>query len=163
MLHSFTVPIGCGKVGYTHYWYQSENFSQDEWEKIAMDTMKALDFCEKSGVEMTSDYDSPEKAEVNDDRIRFNGVGNLGHETFILEKDQDFGWSQNRELDEAFFNFCKTARKPYDLAVGLVLFIMKNHASNKIRVESDGDWDGDWDQIKQAYKTLFNSDPPCSW
>jgi len=39
--------------------------------------------------------------------VSFNGAGNvLSHESFVIEKNKDDG-----------FNFCKTARKPYDLLV----------------------------------------------
>lgn len=116
--------------------------------------MKALEFCEDNGIRVVYEYNDPKKAEVSDTRIRFNGFGNEGHETFGLTKEKPGS-------DSEFFDFCKTARKPYDLAVGLVLLIAKNHARNSIKVSSDGDWDSDWAEIRDAYNKIFDSHPEC--
>lgn len=59
------------------------------------------------------------------------------------------------------FDFCKTARKPYDLAVCLVLLSMKRHAPRSVRLGSDGDWDGEWTQARMVYKELFGVEPKC--
>lgn len=147
------VPIGAGKakMGYTHYFEQQRSFTQDEWEKIAVDTIKILEYCDSWGIEITYEEDDTDQAEVSDSKIRFNGYKE-GYETFVLTKIID------KEND---FNFCKTARKPYDLAVGLVLLIAKKHAPNSIRVSSDGDWDFDWQRIRDAYKDIFKEYPEC--
>lgn len=141
-------------MGYTHYFEQHEPFSQNEWEKIAMDTMKAIEYCEHKGIQLAFEDNIPEQAEVSDTQIRFNGVGNGGYETFILKKNT---YTKDQ------FNFCKTARQPYDLAVGLVLLISKKHAPNSIRVSSDGDWDSDWNEIKDSYNEIFKEYPECPW
>lgn len=143
-------------MGYTHYWEQGRCFSQKEWENIALDSIKAIEYCERRGIKLTSDYDHPDKAEVSDDRIRLNGVGNDSYETFILEKAK------------TNFGFCKTAQRPYDLAVGLVLLIAKKHAPNSIKVSSDGTWgkdeiDEDWTAIRRAFYDLFSERPECPW
>lgn len=138
-------------MGYTHYFETHAPIPQEDWEKIAMDVIKAIEFCEHKGIRLTFEDTIPEMPEVSDDQIRFNGVGNDGHETFILRKCR------------TAFNFCKTARKPYDLAVGLVLLIAKKHAPNSIRVSSDGNWDSDWNKIKDAYNEIFKEYPECPW
>lgn len=116
--------------------------------------MKALDYCEHDGIALAFEEDVPEQPEVSDTQIRFNGVGNDGHETFILRKKID---------KEDQFNFCKTAHKPYDTAVGLVLLIAKKHSPNSIRVSSDGDWEFDWNPIKESYLAIFKEYPECPW
>lgn len=154
-------------IGYTHYWEQEGSFSQGEWENIATDSIRAIEFCENLGIELTSDYDHDEKAEISDSRIRFNGVGKDSHETFILEKNPRNRSSLNSSSG-GDFNFCKTARKPYDLAVGLVLLITQKHAPNRIKVSSDGTWgkdeiDEDWTSIRRAFYDLFHERPQCPW
>lgn len=116
--------------------------------------IRAIEFCEHDGIQLAFEDTIPEQAEVSDTQIRFNGVGNNGYETFILKK-------QIKNKDQ--FNFCKTARMPYDTAVGLVLLIAKKHAPNSIRVSSDGDWEFDWNEIKEAYHKIFNEYPECPW
>ena len=59
-------------------------------------------------------------------------ANDLGHETFHLTRK-----------DSGNFNFCKTARKPYDLMVCAVLFLAKYHFKDKIKISSDGDMN-DW-------------------
>jgi hypothetical protein len=56
--------------------------------------------------------------EFTDSKIWFNGVGNDSHETFCLNRVRPpkEAWQQH-----CGGNFCKTARKPYDLAVTAAL------------------------------------------
>jgi hypothetical protein len=64
------------------------------------------------------------------DRVAFNGVEDDSHETF---------WVQPGAKD---FDFCKTARKPYDLCVTACLIALKRHSPSSV-VSSDGgseDW-----------------------
>jgi hypothetical protein len=127
-----------------------------------MDAVKVFDYCEHKGIQLAFEDTIPEQAEVSDYQIRFNGVGNDGHETFILKKS---GW-EFKDVDRPNhlqFNFCKTARKPYDLAVGLVLLVAKNHSPNSIRVSSDGDWESDWKEIRDSYNEIFKKYPECPW
>jgi len=57
--------------------------------------------------------------------VAFNGLVNGAHETFIFP---DFP-------EQA--GFCKTARKPYDLAVTAALIILKHHLREMITIGSD--------------------------
>jgi hypothetical protein len=86
--------------------------------------------------------------------IRFNGVNGEGHETFIffkkMPKEQQISSDKSRH-----FYFCKTARKPYDLAVCLVLLSLAQHASKSVELGSDGDWNGEWTDVRRVYKELF--------
>lgn len=59
------------------------------------------------------------------------------------------------------FDFCKTARKPYDLAVCLVMLSMKRHAPRSVRIATDGEWDGEWTEARRVYKELFGVEPKC--
>lgn len=70
--------------------------------------------------------------------------------------------SFDREAKESF-DFCKTARKPYDLAVCLVLLSMKRHAPKSVSLSSDGDWDAEWTEARGIYKELFEAEVECPW
>lgn len=72
--------------------------------------MKAIiKHCEDIGIDLQAEHNEPKPAKVLKTIIRFNGVEDDGHETFYLPKKK------------RSFNFCKTARKPYDIAVAMVL------------------------------------------
>jgi hypothetical protein len=78
-----------------------------------------------------------------DDFISFNGNSKFGldHESMLID------------LGEVDYNFCKTARKPYDLAVCLFLMSIKYHIRST-KVTSDGDAD-DWGRPFELYKEIF--------
>lgn len=160
-------------MGYTHYYYQKKNFTQKQWERICIDFIDIIYLCNDKNILLAYEYDSPVEPqeidpfgntkmlpkcpEVSDNRIRFNGWKDQGHETFILNKKMPAPHAVGKE----YFSFCKTAHKPYDLAVGLLLLSAKNRAPKAITVCSDGDWDNDWGEIRKEYKKLFNKDPEC--
>lgn len=146
-------------IGYTHYYYQNKSFTQKQWEKISLDALDALAYCEKKKIVLAYEYDGPKVPEVSNDLIRFNGWKDEGHETFIIERKcpKAQPWIESKQ----YFGFCKTAYKPYDLAVGLVLLVAASHAPKTIEVSSDGDWDGDWAEIRKAYKEIFGNEAVC--
>ena len=110
-------------MGYTHYWSFDKEIKPDVWQKIAEDAKRLI---ERSPAKLALDYDTPaEVPYVNIDAIHFNGVGDEGHETFVLS------------VNPTAFEFCKTANKPYDLVVCAVLAVAHEHAG--ISVRSDGD------------------------
>lgn len=106
----------------------------------------------------------------NEDEVWFNGDAERGldHETFWLVRDIDIEIKSYleyykerygvRSIEEAremglyfpkpdedgyYFNFCKTARKPYDFFVCAVLILAKIHFGDRIKVSTDGtleDW-----------------------
>jgi len=79
--------------------------------------------------------------------IAFNGVrscnGDCSYESFDLPRVAEF--SQRQEPDELgrFLAFCKTAYRPYDLAVQVCLVIAAHHLEAAIVVSSDGSME-DW-------------------
>ena len=79
-------------------------------------------------------------AEINEQIIRFNGDESKGldHETFVFEF---------KEEDQS--DFCKTARKPYDVFVCLCLISLANNLEG-FTFSSDGD-EEDWEQAVQIY------------
>ena len=149
-------------MGYTHYIYRKTDFSEKQWEKICLDAFQILDHCKSRKIVLAYEYDSPEPGnpEVTPDHIRFNGWKDEGHETFLITREKPENPSYDPNAKESF-DFCKTARKPYDLAVCLVLLSMKRHAPRSVRIGSDGDWDNEWLESRKVYKELFGVEPKC--
>lgn len=80
--------------------------------------------------------------------------GDCSHETFVLRQnnsksrmvsteiayyDNDKPVFQDKKLIGKHFEFCKTAYKPYDLAVNVCLIIAKHHLGDQIIIKSDGE------------------------
>jgi len=73
--------------------------------------------------------------------------GDCSHESFVLERILKPGEWQKPEAGK-YFEFCKTAYKPYDLAVTAALIIAQHHLGNLIVVSSDGE-EQHWFDAKQ--------------
>jgi len=126
-------------MGYTHYWEVKKSLSQTEWDKFYIGVNKIL---EKNGVPIQYEYDNPKPPQIDDNIVRFNGVGDEGHETFYFEKEK------------TGFNFCKTAQKPYDIVVVACLIYAKICFGNKIRISSDGEIE-DWQDGKKLFEEVM--------
>jgi len=136
-------------MGYTHYWYKKPELKEAAWNRFAKDVVDIIGAVNrKVGSDIVWESDTPSKqVEINSEVIRFNGAGELGHETFYFERkisamdlQRHKKVHSNLQEDEVF-NFCKTAQKPYDLAVVAVLVAAKHHFGSDIRVSSDGNED----------------------
>ncbi len=163
-------------MGYTHYWRRSEDFTTEQWEKICLETLDIIvRHCDRKFITLAFEYDSPSEPqptlfggpkygprppEVSPDLIRFHGWKDEGHETFFLTREKPENPSWDPTAKESF-DFCKTARKPYDLAVCLVLLSMSRHAPDSVKISSDGDWDAEWLEAREVYKKLFGVDVEC--
>lgn len=91
------------------------------------------------------DYDEPNSLPIfSDGIVRFNGIDDDGHEPFDIPRVmQRANWQTPDEYGR-LFDFCKTARKPYDTLVCAVLIAFKYHFGDQVAVSSDGSWDGEW-------------------
>ena len=121
-------------MGYTHYWYIVDKISQDSWDKFLGDFRLIL-----PNFENTLDIQGDQKLQHDKDMIYLNGIGELSHETFLLERVTDTTGFTQRDDDGMIFKFCKTAQKPYDIAVCSALIIAKKHFGESIVISSDGD------------------------
>lgn len=125
-------------MGYTHYWEIKEPIDADAWSKLQKGIQQIVGTAQDAGIDI--------KDESNDERIVFNGVGAGEHESFFLE------------LGDEGFNFCKTAGKPYDMAVTASLILLKKELGNGVTIKSDGRW-ADWESGQLLYETVFNVQP----
>ena len=117
-------------MGYTRYW----NIKND------LDDSKFIKFKEISS-QIVELFDiTLDDIIIDDSVVRFNGVGDDAHETFVFSK-------------KSGLNFCKTQRKPYDAVVCACLLTAVNIFGSDISFSSDGD--NDDERIKENLKSLI--------
>lgn len=102
-------------MGYTHYWNQKRAFTVDEWRDMSADLTEILSYVENMlGVPLADgNGEAGTRPAFTADSILFNGIGDDAHETFIVNRKRVKTWS-GASLGN---DFCKTAEKPYDVAV----------------------------------------------
>lgn len=118
-------------MGYTHYFEQHKPASREQWDRIADDFAYLYYFGHLPEIQFESDFDA--RPEITGETIRFNGVGNDGYETMLLSR-----YGQG-------FQCCKTAHRPYDLAITALLTVAHYHAPGVWEISSDGDRE-DWQE-----------------
>jgi len=132
-------------MGYTHYWRQHRDFNDTEWRVITrlakLITADGLGVLAHHPDAMNGDEYYGGKEDdifiIDNEQIRFNGIGEDGHETFLITKKKP----------EENFQFCKTAHKPYDKYVVAVLcaiyHVYLQMEKTVMNISSDGntkDW-----------------------
>jgi len=142
-------------MGYTHYFEATRSFTAEEWDAVCQKAQVIKKHCIDNGIKLQFEYDDAKPVRINKTTIRFNGVDEEGHETFIIYKDRE----KSKAPWGSYFNFCKTALKPYDLAVTLVLLAAHDVAPGVLSIGSDGDWDSEWVEARTDYKALFGTEP----
>jgi hypothetical protein len=125
-------------MGYTHYWDKGQGFTQGQWEKLTACTAFLLI---NSDTPVSFEYNEDRPVQIDNERIRFNGIEEDGHETFILDR-------------ENLFAFCKTAMKPYDKLVVAILHLAELIAPGSLNFSSDGDDEDLAEGIALAVATL---------
>jgi hypothetical protein len=123
-------------MGYTHYFPSTRDFTKDEWSNLCEATHVVFKYCEKQGIFLEVNADN--------DHIMFNGIDDHAYEDFFISRKTD-----NK------FNCCKTANKPYDFAVMLVLLAANKVAPGALKISSDGKWDVEWLKARNAFEVLF--------
>jgi hypothetical protein len=126
-------------MGYTHYWQHGHDFKSEQWADVAR---FAADAIAKSGVVITG-WDGSNGPLINADEISFNGQGEDGHETFRITRLKrelmDYEADDKADPDAPRFDFCKTARKPYDVVVvAILLYIHALTGTDVMEISSDG-------------------------
>lgn len=113
-------------MGYTSYYSQvGPKPTNAEWEQICAEASAILT---RHADIVCRESDQPDDPPQIDGRyIIFNGRAEDGHETMVVDREQQG------------FEFCKTARKPYDAAVVEVLRAVKKICPKWLELSSDGD------------------------
>ena len=117
-------------MGYTRYWVRTDKPITDQFVDYAKNVIKQ---CSNLGIIIRDGYGNNDPV-IEEDKIIINGNAETGleHETFYITNDAD-------ELNE--WQFCKTACKPYDYAVRMLLIGAKELGLVK-EVKDDGEYNG---------------------
>lgn len=127
-------------MGYTHYWDVADNISDEKWNMFKLGVSAIIALAdgkrlrnsasgERSKVVICNGRgEAGTTADITDKYIAFNGKDENRHETFYVERNGKPG-----------FNFCKTARKPYDPVV-VACQILGRELGIFSNINSDGDY-----------------------
>lgn len=140
-------------MGYTHYW-GTEQWTKKDKEGYAKALPVVQDILNRYKGVVQFECGDTKPAVANKKMIRFNGIGDEGHETFMIfnkKKQSDYGSGTG--------GFCKTARKAYDIVVCEVLLVMSANMPG-FSISSDGFYghvenkkiDGEWDNAMKNVK-----------
>lgn len=147
-------------MGYTHYFTQKQDVPMDQWATLKTQLSEVfqklpahsdssgggyaaspLVICDGDGTKLiktAKDLFKGYEAAAVGNCICFNGDErqghDLGHETFYLSREGQG------------FNFCKTARKPYDWLVMACILLAHKHCPNCWAFASDGNA-ADWQPV----------------
>lgn len=80
--------------------------------------------------------------------------GDCSYETFDFPRVFKSDYEQKKEGTELLLACCKTAYRPYDLAVTAFLIIAKHYLGEAIRVSSDGEMKDWWDAATMCQNAL---------
>ena len=80
--------------------------------------------------------------------------GDCSYEGFVVERDLEPDEWQTGDEKGRYFNFCKTAFRPYDLAVTAALIVFKHYFGDDFQVSSDGE-DEFWFDGRMACYTVL--------
>jgi hypothetical protein len=114
-------------MGYTIYWEGKRAITKEEAKQIVSEIRNLIS--DNSNV---VEIEFKEQECNNDYNINFNGLNENSHETFA------FYYDANKPKIKFDFQFCKTARKPYDFFVKKALMIIQRITQNKLKISCDG-------------------------
>lgn len=146
-------------MGYTHYFSLSRKPGTVRWSAFIAEVERVFAHPAVAGtIAEGSNLSSPPVA--NKKEVRFNGKGELRHETFLLLNTKHHLWCKTggpRQMD-----YCTAWGKDYDLAVCVVLILASHHFTEV--VTSDGDWDEEgWQRARALYTRVTRRIARCPW
>jgi len=148
-------------MGYTHKFEHTE-VTQEVWDAIVSDCQTLMSNLPSHSLSSGA-YHKQEPLQIGDgsgngglpildrDAIWLNGVGEMAHETFLLERQ-----------DSDRLTWCKTERKPYDLMVQACLIVYYTHSPDTIELRSDGtkkDWAAAYDFVTEVLGSKLEIPP----
>ena len=159
-------------MGYTHYMTMNKE-ARKEWKKNYVEIKKCINHVYKEFDSILCGW-SGEKGTrptlSKKDGPRFNGSEDQSNETFSLmvspsKEDRDRAKLYSSNVD---WNFCKTARKDYDLPTCIVLLITKAYCpsflfgSDGFYFDNEKNLDGSWPEaIKWMERQGFQVEVLC--
>jgi hypothetical protein len=131
-------------MGYTHYWSSTNDQKSAAGYLTAFPTISDIVKRYRKIIQFECDNAMPPV--VDGTVVRFNGIEDEGHETFSFVLGRD--------------DFCKTARKPYDLPVCECLLVLNEFIPSMV-LKSDGfgnspeDIDDEWKLALQNVNKVY--------
>lgn len=113
-------------MGHTQYLTQHRHATATEWERILECWPVIRETCERRGIALGDAFGEGDPV-ADENRIAFNGAGETGYESCVLTR-RNSSWT-----------FCKTDRRPYDLAVVALYHLAHQVAPRTYSWDSDGD------------------------
>lgn len=166
-------------MGYTHYWTRIERLPAPSFRIFSEACRLMAESMEGKTSNTAGGASSDEPVHIGGpdeglkprakshtfsrERVAFNGVGEMAHEPLIIEriyKVPEYKKDQRPEVVAGFeapvrWDFCKTARKPYDVVVvGALHTANILFGSTKFQWKSDGDEDEHRDGRELAERVL---------
>jgi hypothetical protein len=117
-------------MGFTRYWKSSTAFDPAAFAEFASDARRIVDAARLGDIDIAGPLGEGDPV-LTDEEIALNGRGDNGHETFAIGANDG----------PISFDFCKTARKPYDVVVCAILLRAERHLG--LSVSGDGDEEDD--------------------
>lgn len=147
-------------MGYTSYFRRPKELDLAKFKLFVADVKKIFKAAAKEKIYLANAHGKVGTSpQANIEGVIFNGMdfSNNGgedgsHETLYIPrifKPNDW----NKPEKGLYFEFCKTARKPYDKVVVAVLIALKKHFPT-VKVSSDGDND-DWQEGKEFCQKIL--------
>lgn len=146
-------------MGYTHYYTRPTRNAGSAfmYNKLALDAKMICDYAQANGIPLANgNAEAGTQPEFTEGYFSLNGVsdenGDNGHETLY--------WAgiptqpEYRKDRPEYFEFCKTAHKPYDAVVTAILIRAKTIYGSCVSVSSDGDWT-EWQAGRDLYEKIF--------
>ena len=148
-------------MGYTHYFKRKIDASNspEAYARFREGAERLIVEAHATGITIADGFgDKPGYWENTDNRVAFNGLGADSHETFAWEQicPMQPDYEKGKPM---FFDFCKTAEKPYDAVVTACLVLLKECYGDAVEISSDGYWE-DWSAGRALFSTVFGYDAP---
>ena len=128
-------------MGYVRQYNNTEVISDDVWNSVTEKFSSLISIIEREMGDTLHGKDGTSSPVINDSEIIFNGnrSNDNDFEPMIVEKNPTRGYRQ----------FCKTNRKPYDLAVAVLIRILIDENAEGIVNWIDGptEWDKKVDTV----------------
>ena len=146
-------------MGYSHY-YNGQQVGERRWKKFTDEVRLLLAHPAITGI-VCKESDQPGLPPVIDDKVVcFNGKGEQGHETFVLQRSGGKEFCKTGGISQ--MNIGDSWGKHYDIAVCAVLLAAKRHLG--YRVTSDGNWsDEGWMRARALYARVTSHIVACPW
>lgn len=159
-------------MGYTNYYRVPVKMDEKKFKTLSEELSTATGFLaghfssasgnyyKDSKTAVLFGWDGTGEPEFTSEEIAFNGDESKGldHESFVINRDNTERAQSRGSENGLVFDFCKTARKPYDLMVQISMLRLKHHFPES-KISSDGD-SKDWANGNKLYKKIFGEEPP---